>query len=177
MSRTARRPLDRDAVRAADDQFYANHPELVQDDKRIPLDPSDPSQADLRSEWMDLYVANGGEVEGKAPAGDKRPDDATEPCPVEPSISARWQDTTVKCGDQAGMMATTRNIRAGTNATFTVKHISDDRVLGSETEATEATSVSAQWLSKKPSVDWHGAEVKFTVAAAGTTADSEPDQL
>ena len=43
------------AVQQADNQFYANHPELIEDGKRIPLDPDDPAQAGLRSEWMDLY--------------------------------------------------------------------------------------------------------------------------
>ena len=85
MSRTASRPLDRGAVRAADDQFYANHPELIEDGERIPLDPSDPAQADLRSEWMDLYIANGGQVEGETPTADKRPEDVTEPCPMQPA--------------------------------------------------------------------------------------------
>ena len=31
---------------------------MVQDGKRIPLDPDDPSQAQMRSDWMDLYDAN-----------------------------------------------------------------------------------------------------------------------
>lgn len=64
MGRRAKRPLNRSAVQAADDQFYANHPEFVQNGRRIPLDANDPAQADLRREWMDLYEANGGEVEG-----------------------------------------------------------------------------------------------------------------
>lgn len=59
-----RRPLNRDAVVAADDEFYRQHPELVRDNgTRIPLDPDDTAQANLRSEWRRLYLANGGELE------------------------------------------------------------------------------------------------------------------
>ena len=81
MGRRAKRPLNGDAVQAADDQFYADHPEFVQDGKRIPLDANDPAQADLRKEWMDLYEANGGEVEGGTTPSDPPP---TDP-PADPS--------------------------------------------------------------------------------------------
>ena len=72
------RPLDTQAVNDADDQFYTNHPELVVDGERKPLDPSDPKQTALRKEWTDLYVDSGGAVD-KA-AGGKKPGDATLPC-------------------------------------------------------------------------------------------------
>lgn len=78
------RPLDTQAVKAADDEFYAKHPELVKDGKRIPLSATDPSQAALRKEWVDLYKKNGGKEEGedeKMPA--KKPDDPVQPCPAE----------------------------------------------------------------------------------------------
>jgi hypothetical protein len=79
------RPLNSDAVKAADDEFYAKHPELVKDGKRIPLSATDPSQADLRKEWVELYKKHGGKEEDdekKPPA--KKPDDPVEPCPNKP---------------------------------------------------------------------------------------------
>lgn len=81
MSRVARRPLNQAAVQFADDEFYANHPEMVDaNGHRIPLSPSDPAQAGMRSEWMDYYVANGGELEGDE-TGSTQPGDPKEPCP------------------------------------------------------------------------------------------------
>jgi hypothetical protein len=81
VSRKAALPLDKAAVRKSDDHFYANHPELVQDGERIPLDATDPKQARLRSEWMDLYEANHGRAE-TTPSRKKKPADAVEPCPI-----------------------------------------------------------------------------------------------
>lgn len=79
MTRRATVPLDSGAVRAADDAFYAAHPELIDaSGQRIPLDATSPEHAAYRSEWMDLYVANGGPVEGEDPAP---PDGPIEPCP------------------------------------------------------------------------------------------------
>ncbi|MCP5158334.1 MAG: hypothetical protein H6975_02780 [Gammaproteobacteria bacterium] len=78
------RPLDSNALKAADDEFYANHPELIKDGKRIPLSNTDPSQADLRKEWVELYKKHGGKEEDgskKPPA--KKPDDPTQPCPEQ----------------------------------------------------------------------------------------------
>lgn len=62
MARIATRPMDRTATREANDEFYANHPEMVQDGRRVPLDPCNPEHDSMRTEWMDLYEANGGEV-------------------------------------------------------------------------------------------------------------------
>jgi len=62
--------LNNAAVIAADEDFYAQHPEFVEDGKRIPLDPHDPIQAPLRREWMDSYLRNGGSVEQ---SGEARP--------------------------------------------------------------------------------------------------------
>ena len=102
MSRTAVRPLDPEAVSAADDQFYANHPELVDaNGERIPLSATDPSQAGLRSEWMDLYEANGGEMEEPDEDEDEAPPGPVEECPLqeeeEPTatIEARWSKSAV----------------------------------------------------------------------------------
>jgi len=78
------RPLDPAAVKAADDAFYANHPEFIgPDGKRIPLSATDPAQAGLRREWRNAYVAAGGPVNG----GDsnKPPGGGAEPCPPCPN--------------------------------------------------------------------------------------------
>ncbi|MEO8280520.1 MAG: hypothetical protein ABI564_12570 [Ideonella sp.] len=80
------RPLDPAAVKAADDQFYANHPEFIgPDGKRIPLSATDPAQADLRREWVASYVAAGGAVAGGDSA--KKPGAGTEPCDCPPPPS------------------------------------------------------------------------------------------
>jgi len=59
MSGRAKRPLNKTAVKKANKEFYANHPEL----KGKPLSANDPKQAALLQEWMDLYVKHGGEIE------------------------------------------------------------------------------------------------------------------
>jgi len=62
MARIATRPMNRAATREANDQFYANHPEMVQDGRRVPLDSCNPEHRRMQEEWMDLYVDNGGQV-------------------------------------------------------------------------------------------------------------------
>lgn len=81
------RPLNPDAVAAADDEFYANHPEMVQDGQRIPLSATDPAQAAMRAEWVALYEKHNGAVEPDPPTP-KEPDDPVEPCPCEQCIEA-----------------------------------------------------------------------------------------
>jgi len=70
MGDRAKRPLNQDAVKAADDELYTNHandprPNALYDadGSRKPLDANDPDQADLRKEWMNSYKVNGGETE------------------------------------------------------------------------------------------------------------------
>ena len=71
-------------MRSADDAFYANHPELVRNGKRIPLSATDPNQAKLRSEWEGLYEKHGGNLEGdKNKMPPKKPDDPVQQCPLE----------------------------------------------------------------------------------------------
>ncbi|MFO1350304.1 MAG: hypothetical protein U1F68_06335 [Gammaproteobacteria bacterium] len=82
-----KRPLNAEAVKKADDEFYANHPEFVKDGKRIPLSADDPAQAALREEWVKLYEKNNGKVEQddpKPPA--KKPAAPVQPCPVKPTV-------------------------------------------------------------------------------------------
>ncbi|WP_418315618.1 hypothetical protein [Piscinibacter sakaiensis] len=81
------RPLNPQAVSAADDAFYANHPELVQDGRRVPLSASDPSQAALREEWNALYAQHNGQLDPDPPPA-KRPDDPVQPSPCEPCVPA-----------------------------------------------------------------------------------------
>jgi hypothetical protein len=75
------------------------------------------------------------------------------------------------------MRARTQNIAAGTEATFTIKKIADNSTLATQTASTGASSVEATWVSQKPSDDWGNAEIKFSVAAGGVSANSEGDQL
>ncbi len=58
---TLLRPLNEAATREADDAFYRNHPEMVKDGVRQPIDSSDPEQESLRKEWINSYLANGGQ--------------------------------------------------------------------------------------------------------------------
>lgn len=77
------RPLDPAAVKAADDAFYAKHPEFIgPDGQRIPLSATDPAQAALRREWRNNYVAAGGAVEGGE--SQKPPGSGSETCPPCP---------------------------------------------------------------------------------------------
>src|SRR5215472_2926717 len=86
MSERAQRPLNQDAVAAADDDLYQKHADDPRpnalydaDGNRKPLDANDPDQADLRQEWMDAYKANGGQVESSDDSGGT-PDQPVEPC-------------------------------------------------------------------------------------------------
>jgi len=91
----ATHPMSHAAASAADDDFYDAHPEMVKDDgKRVPLDPHDPAQANLRHEWIEAYAANGGQVHKVTPAAqaaavrqaaqqtETLPDDTVAPPPV-----------------------------------------------------------------------------------------------
>lgn len=59
----ATQPMNPAAVSAANDEFYAKHPEMVVNGKRVPIDANNPAQAAMRREWMDAYERNGGQVE------------------------------------------------------------------------------------------------------------------
>jgi hypothetical protein len=90
MSRRAKRPLDQAACQAADNEIYSRHeadprPNALYDagGNRRALSATDPAQADLRREWMDLYIANGGEIESEAPTPTP-PEDPVVPCPETP---------------------------------------------------------------------------------------------
>jgi hypothetical protein len=78
------RPLDKARVHAADDDFYAKHPEFVRDGKRIPLSETNPAQAALRREWVQAYEKHGGEVEAPESKPPPQPVDVVQPCPASP---------------------------------------------------------------------------------------------
>jgi hypothetical protein len=65
MMQRAKRPLDPAAVLKANDAFYAAHPQMIEDGRRIPIStqPNDPCAGSMREEWMRHYVAAGGAVD------------------------------------------------------------------------------------------------------------------
>lgn len=83
MTRRAKKPLNQCAVDCADEKFYANHPgdpELFDADGNwIPLHPTSSEHTAYRTEWMDLYVACGGELEDDN-GGKTDPTDPVMPC-------------------------------------------------------------------------------------------------
>lgn len=91
----ATQPLNPAAVKAANDEFYAKHPEMVVDGKRIPLESNNPAQAAMRREWMDAYERNGGEVE---PISRKQVNKAKEDAEKK-SASKPVGGTAVSCPD------------------------------------------------------------------------------
>jgi hypothetical protein len=93
-NRRAVKPINPEASKQANDTLYANHPELIQNGQRVPIDPTERSQQGLRDEWLNSYAANGGKVapitgaEAKKTAAKTKtsfstqPPDAVEtPCP------------------------------------------------------------------------------------------------
>lgn len=102
------RPLNQEAVAAADEEIYANHagdprPNALYDadGNRKKLDATDPEQEALRQEWLDLYAAHDGEVEDPDDPPEDPPEDPVPECPdcpvdppepeePEPTITARW---------------------------------------------------------------------------------------
>lgn len=99
------------------------------------------------------------------------------PCRLQKQlINARWNPTTVKCGDVAQMLADTQSIAAGVAATYTVKK-TDNTVITTVNVQTDASSITGRWTSQKPDNAWGNPEIKFTVAADGLNADSQDPQL
>jgi hypothetical protein len=128
-NRRARRPLNPTARDAANESLYSAHagdprpnPLFDEEGNRQPIDPNDPAQAGLRSEWMDAYIANGGAVEGDEGTPDSEEangaDDPAETCPLddsEPDIQCTWVPTETFPDHNPttglGAMATRANIR------------------------------------------------------------------
>lgn len=89
-----KRPLNPNAVRAADDALYAKYPELIKDGKRIPLSETDPKQADLRNEWVNLYKQHGGGIEqDRDKWSTRKPNDPVKYCPLAESSKEPYDCT------------------------------------------------------------------------------------
>ena len=80
------RPLDKDAVAAADEQIYAAHendprpnPLFDAQGNHLKLSSTDPKQADLREEWCDLYQAALDEKNADTSSADDDSDDDSPP--------------------------------------------------------------------------------------------------
>src|SRR5579871_1217239 len=118
MSDRLKLPLSHPAVSKADDQFYANHPEFIQDGKRIPLDATDPAQANLRKEWVNLYLANGGQLDDGSPSPKKAPADPTVKCPTCKPGNGLLVVTVVDIDDQPipGALVTADGLQKTTDA-------------------------------------------------------------
>ncbi len=81
MSRIAKRPLNSDAVAAA-------NAALADRTGGRPLTMS-PEDAELRAEWMDNYIAAGGEIEGED-WGETPADGPVEGCPLTEEETYAW---------------------------------------------------------------------------------------
>ncbi len=157
------RPLNPEAVGAADDEFYANHPELVKDGKRIPLSASDPAQASLREEWVALYEKNNGAVEPDPPAP-KEPDDPVEPCSCEDEceywredhvVNYSGQDTKYVSSDQIGGASAGFRLTAGlASGKLKITSIFDWGSVGSDVTEAEKTATIAKF--KEQVATWSG---------------------
>lgn len=95
------RPLDESAKKKAYDEFYASHPEFIDESgNRIPIDPNKPEHAAAREEWKKLYIKNGGKTKD-SPEQDAAPDNTEQSCPLkdknkekeeekQPTIEVKW---------------------------------------------------------------------------------------
>lgn len=139
---TLRRPLNAAAVHAADDDFYAAHPEMVRPGgQRVPISATNPTQVALRAEWRSLYLSHGGELEDEAPRPIEEP---TLPCNrrVEPesTLQVRWSKAevtpdhnssfppaspptdTVPEEAKVKLVGITTNVPDGTGASMSIRH-------------------------------------------------------
>ena len=146
-------PLDPEAVRAADDEFYAKHPEFVKDGQRIPLSATDPAQAALRAEWVALYEKHNGAVEPDPPVP-KKPDNPVEPCSCTEEcnywredhvVDYNGQDTKFVTSTQIGAAAAAFRLTAGlASGKLTITSIFDwGTVAANVTEAERAATIAA----------------------------------
>jgi hypothetical protein len=77
-------PLDPEAVKAADDEFYRRHPEMAPNGFRRPLHPTSAEHAAMRREWVELYLSLQEKREDdEEDDDDVDPIDPKEPCPKE----------------------------------------------------------------------------------------------
>ncbi len=105
---------------------------------------------------------------------DRQCDRTTEECPYQPSIVGRFNPTEVKCGDNAELQAEATNIDDGTDVSFSLKKLSDDQNIATESAPLDSSQVRRlQWESQKPTDDWPEWEVGFEVSASGASSESE----
>lgn len=75
-------PLNQEAVKAADDEFYSKHPELIgKNGERVPIHPTKAEHTKERDEWIDLYKKHSGEREDASPKQIDPPDKVANSCP------------------------------------------------------------------------------------------------
>ncbi|MDD2735381.1 MAG: hypothetical protein PHF56_15695 [Desulfuromonadaceae bacterium] len=134
-------PLDSAAVKKADDEFYANHPEYIQNGKRVPLDPNNPADSAACAEWRASYIKNGGKEKESPPQ--KKPDDPVQHCGSEQpvaTLTVRWSKAevtpdhnstwppatpptdTIPDEAKVQLIGETTNVPDGTSATMTICH-------------------------------------------------------
>ena len=108
MAERASRPLNQAACAAADDDIYSKHEDdprpnalYDEDGNRKPLDPNDPDQAGLRTEWMDSYKANGGATEPMNGTGGK-PGQVSQGCDDRPMVNPVIFATMLDLDDSGG---------------------------------------------------------------------------
>jgi Effector protein len=80
--RHAKIPLNPDAVKAADEALYRNHPEL--NGRKLTMAPTD-EESKLRKEWMVSYLAAGGQAKAPDPAAASTPPAPASP-PATPTV-------------------------------------------------------------------------------------------
>lgn len=102
MALRAKRPLNPDAVQAADNDIYAKYQDDPRpnalydaDGNRRPLSATDPTQAAARREWMLMYAAKGGQLE-TPDAIATQPGNPVQPCPSGPAKKATGDETHVR---------------------------------------------------------------------------------
>ncbi len=179
-------PLNPDAVRAADDEFYANHPEFVKDGKRIPLSATDPSQAALRSEWVALYEKNNGKVEPDPPAP-KEPDDPVEPCVCKEEckywredhvVDFNGQDTKFVTSTQLGAASAAFRLTAGlASGKLKITSIFDWGTVAADVTAAEQADTITQFKAQVATWSGHHSLKVVDPVCGETTLPIEYDLL
>lgn len=115
MARIAIRPLKQEAVLQANDEFYRNNPEMIDNGKRIPIDPCNPKHAKYQKEWMDSYVKNGGKTRNgqyKAKCGQ-----AKMKCPCQGILEVLLVESNEKKNPVSGVNVTIYGLIEGNKKT------------------------------------------------------------
>lgn len=176
MGRLAR-PLNQDAVKKADDEFYANHPEYIDENgNRIPLSANDPNEEALRQEWIELYKKHGGKEEADKKPPKKDPDDPVQPCPIDEvyTLACRWIDTNEYCGDNARLEVTVTPTPPDGDVTVNILHPES----GGTVDTLQGTMTGGRWettwIAKSQTANWRTDKIKFraSVSSVGLSGES-----